>query len=345
MFFLITSSPVARSLADRYHGAVRLPVRNGEAMTDQRPAGMENRTEDAGAAKGTPPDDRPPPIPIALLIALPACILGLWVVLGLIPFFLASQPGAFGAAFGAVNALFSGLALAGVVVALLLQTRELQYLRQELGQQRGRLHPLQAAWNQTALAQRDSSEALKSQGESLLLASYLQAVAALLDSPAKAKQQKSVDVEQLEAVLQVLQPQVAAIVGIKTETPAETERVADSLERAVREFRGVLEANPLIPGESRALEAVRSALSTLKAELLAVASAIEDSPFLEHAIGHVEELLERSVPTEEGMPEAQNRLARYETAIIQMCSEVQRAARDYRRQSAQEQASPAAKEP
>lgn len=314
-------------------------------MSDQSSAGAGHKAGDADPAN-TPGSEKPgPPLPIALIVGLPAGILGLWVVLGLIPFLLASQPGTFGAAFGAVNALFSGLALAGVVVAIILQTQELGRLRQELGQQQARLHQLQAAWNQTALAQRDSSQAAKSQADCLLLASYLQAAAALLDSPAKAKQQKSIDVEQLEAVLQALQPQVAAIVGLQTETPAETERVADSLEKAVREFRGVLEAHPLIPGESRAVEAVRSALSTLKDELLAVASAIEDSPFLEHALGHVEELLERSVPTEEGMQEAENRLARYETAIIQMCSEVHRAAQDYRKQSARDQGAPPARVP
>ncbi len=314
-------------------------------MTDQRPAAAGNREDEAGPAKGPAPDDRPPPAPTALVVGLPALILGLWVALGLIPYFLSSQPGAFGAAFGAVNALFSGLALAGVVVALILQTRELRYLRQQLDHQRERLQESQAAWNQTARAERAASEALKNQADFLLLASYLQAVAAVLDSPAKAKQLKLVDLDRLGAVIRALQPKVDAIVGTETETPAETELVADSLKKAVRDFRGVLEANPLTPGGAQAVEAVRSALSILKSELLAVASEIEDSPFLEHAIGHVEELLERSVPTDEPIPEAENRLARYETAIIQMCSEVQRAAQDCRKQSAQDQASPAAKDP
>jgi predicted Zn-dependent protease len=195
------------------------------------------------------------------------------------------------------------------------------------------LEESQAAWDQTAQSQRDSAEALRSQADSLLLASYLQAVSAMLDASTKARQQKSVDVEQLDAVIQALQPQVDAIVGKETETPAETDVAAESLEQAVRDFRGVLEANPLRPGGGEAAEAVQAALRRLKDELLAVASDIEDSPYLEHAIGHAEELLEKSVPTDEAMPEAENRLARYETAIIQMCSEVQRAAQDHRRQS------------
>lgn len=40
--------------------------------------------------------------------------------------------GQFGDMFGAANATFSGLALAGVIIAILLQKRELQYQRREL---------------------------------------------------------------------------------------------------------------------------------------------------------------------------------------------------------------------
>jgi hypothetical protein len=42
------------------------------------------------------------------------------------------QSGVFGDTFGAVNALFSGLALGGVFVAILLQSQELQHQREEI---------------------------------------------------------------------------------------------------------------------------------------------------------------------------------------------------------------------
>jgi hypothetical protein len=309
-------------------------------MADPRSEGAGHREEDAGAAIGPGTDDRLPPIPIALVIGVPAVILALWVLLGLIPFFLASQPGAFGGAFGAVNALFSGLALAGVVLAIILQTRELRSLRQQLDRQQARIDESRAASDQTARAQRDLAEALGDQADSLLLASYLEAVAAVLDSPAKARQQKSVELEDLDAVIRALQPRVDAIVGRKVEPRAETDVTANALEEAVRDFRSVLEAHPLTPGDTEAAEAVQSALGRLKDELLAVASEIEGLPFLEHAIGHVDELLDRSVPTDEAMPEAGNRLARFETGIIQMCSEVQRAAQDHRKRSEQGSRSP-----
>jgi hypothetical protein len=43
-----------------------------------------------------------------------------------------NESGVFGDTFGAVNALFSGLALGGVIVAILLQSQELQYQREEI---------------------------------------------------------------------------------------------------------------------------------------------------------------------------------------------------------------------
>lgn len=43
-----------------------------------------------------------------------------------------SGPGIFGDMFGAANALFSGLALAGVIAAILLQSQELRFQREEL---------------------------------------------------------------------------------------------------------------------------------------------------------------------------------------------------------------------
>jgi hypothetical protein len=47
-----------------------------------------------------------------------------------------SHSGEFGDMFGGVNALFSGLAFVGVIYAILLQRRELQYQREELEQTR-----------------------------------------------------------------------------------------------------------------------------------------------------------------------------------------------------------------
>ena len=67
-----------------------------------------------------------------------------------------SGPGEFGDSFGAVNALFSGLALAGVIVTLLMQRRELSLQREELTLTRKELA-------RAAEAQEASGEALARQ--------------------------------------------------------------------------------------------------------------------------------------------------------------------------------------
>lgn len=68
---------------------------------------------------------------IAILVSLG--IIGLWV---LTLFLLKDKPdatrGTFGDMFGSINALFSGLALAGIILTILLQRKELSLQRQEL---------------------------------------------------------------------------------------------------------------------------------------------------------------------------------------------------------------------
>jgi len=77
------------------------------------------------------------------LIALAVCLVGLlwgasWYF---IPRCLSTwqERGTFGDMFGAVNALFSGLAFAGVIIAVMLQSKELRLQREELEQTREEL--------------------------------------------------------------------------------------------------------------------------------------------------------------------------------------------------------------
>lgn len=69
-----------------------------------------------------------------------ATVVGIWLLSwGLLGHFFAGRwehAGTFGDSFGAVNALFSGLALAGLVYAILLQQQELTDTREELKGQR-----------------------------------------------------------------------------------------------------------------------------------------------------------------------------------------------------------------
>jgi hypothetical protein len=74
-------------------------------------------------------------LPLLLIVA----VILVWVAGG---WFARTQtdPGVFGDMFGAVNALFSGLAFAGVIYAILLQRKELELQREELRQTRDELH-------------------------------------------------------------------------------------------------------------------------------------------------------------------------------------------------------------
>lgn len=82
--------------------------------------------------------------------------------------------GQFGDMFGAVNTLFSGLALVGLVYAILLQRQDLELQRRELELTREELR-------RSAQAQEKSEEALRAQVEAARSASYSQNIISLID--------------------------------------------------------------------------------------------------------------------------------------------------------------------
>ena len=85
------------------------------------------------------------------------------------------KPGVFGDMFGAVNALFSGLAFAGIIVAILMQRRDLEIQREELRLQREEL-----VLQREEMAR--ASNAQEAQGKVLLLTARLNANTALLEN-------------------------------------------------------------------------------------------------------------------------------------------------------------------
>ena len=82
--------------------------------------------------------------------------------------------GAFGDLFGAVNALFSGLAFAGLVYTIILQKQDLELQRNEITLNRTEL-------KKTAKAQQNSEKALIEQVEQMKTASKLNALKTLID--------------------------------------------------------------------------------------------------------------------------------------------------------------------
>lgn len=76
--------------------------------------------------------------------------------------------------FGSINALFSGLALAGIILTILLQRKELTLQRQELQDTREEL-------KRAATAQEKSKKALNRQAENLKISAELTALNTLVN--------------------------------------------------------------------------------------------------------------------------------------------------------------------
>lgn len=102
---------------------------------------------------------------LASAITLFQCIVGLAMFL-LIPD--STQRGTFGDMFGAVNALFSGLAFAGIIYTITLQRQELSLQREELILTRNEL-------SRTAAAQEKSELALAAQAKAATVSARLSA--------------------------------------------------------------------------------------------------------------------------------------------------------------------------
>lgn len=94
--------------------------------------------------------------PILLGIGFALVVIALWVATPFVVSLLyvdSDKRGQFGDLFGSINALFSGLAFVGVIVAILLQKQELALQRQELKETR-------AEMTRTADAQEAAQQAL-----------------------------------------------------------------------------------------------------------------------------------------------------------------------------------------
>jgi hypothetical protein len=85
--------------------------------------------------------------------------------------------GLFGDSFGAINALFSGLAFAGVIVAIMLQREELRLQRQELEQTREELRGQKEEQARMANAAAEQAQHLEQQAKHAAEAARLQLLA------------------------------------------------------------------------------------------------------------------------------------------------------------------------
>ena len=114
---------------------------------------------------------------LKIVIQVGIAILAIQIVFGLLVFTLIpdwGQRGQFGDLFGACNALFSGLAFAGLIYAILLQ-------REDLALQRSELELTRKELQRSAAAQEQSEMALRAQAHAAAQSAQLSAINFLLD--------------------------------------------------------------------------------------------------------------------------------------------------------------------
>lgn len=112
-----------------------------------------------------------------LLTKMILLVLVIWILSAILILFGLdnwSDRGTFGDLFGAVNALFSGLAFAGLIYTIVLQKQDLELQRKEIAQNRTEL-------KKSANAQQKSEQALVEQVEQMKLTARLNALKTLID--------------------------------------------------------------------------------------------------------------------------------------------------------------------
>ena len=112
-----------------------------------------------------------------LLILMILIVVVIWILSSFLIIFGLdnwSDRGTFGDLFGAVNALFSGLAFAGLIYTIVLQKQDLELQRKEIALNRTEL-------KKTSKAQQHSEKALIDQVEQMKIASKLNALKTLID--------------------------------------------------------------------------------------------------------------------------------------------------------------------
>lgn len=161
-----------------------------------------------------------PSITRALLLV--AAVVALWLAT---PFVVSrfyappTEAGSFGDLFGSINALFSGLAFAGLVYAILLQRRELELQRLEL----------QATREEMKLARAEAERSASAQEATARLA----AITTLIEHHRS-------QIDRINSTLRV--PDASHVTGFRSRQPTEAEKSeVAALEAEVAEYVSHLE--------------------------------------------------------------------------------------------------------
>lgn len=223
-----------------------------------------------------------------------------WATIGRLPlwWYPLQEAALFGDSFGYVNALFSGLALGGVVVAIFLQTMELRYQRKELEES-------QRIWNETAQsqaataeAQRQSLDRLKEQADALLMAGYINALVATTQRPpiGQITPEGQQAHDRVEAIAKVLDERVGSVLGT-LQPRTKGEWLSEHLQRLATAFQVQWDTCEKHGGKGMNIEDSKARLEELRRELTAVFQHFDDGLMMAstNVLDQIQSLAHRSV--------------------------------------------------
>lgn len=120
---------------------------------------------------------------ILLVCILLLAIIGIWFSSGywINSNYSVDERGTIGDMFGAINALFTGLAFAGIIVTIILQRNELALQREELKLQRQELIDTRNELRRSADAQEESQRAMSKQFNAMSLSARINGHGAILE--------------------------------------------------------------------------------------------------------------------------------------------------------------------
>lgn len=212
-----------------------------------------------------------------------------WIVVGFAPFLLYrwevfSEPmlpdklGEFGDAFGFTNTFFSGLAFGGVIIAIVLQTIELRYQRQEIRRANKEYHEQTDALQKTAYLNAAST----------LLQGYLAEIQTTQSNDAKDKHTRLM--RQLEVVLAMLKSDFE---GLDVHDRGVEEKFAQSrftelvrrLHSSHSDFINIVEPDEPITDDNRG--PIVDACKKARRQLVEVRELIQHAVFSSEEFAHI----------------------------------------------------------
>lgn len=214
-----------------------------------------------------------------LIVGIIVFVLLVWLIVGFIPIWtLGGLPdaGLFGDSFGFVNSLISGLALAGVIVAVRMQAKE--------------LHNSAIEQHETAIAQRASAEAQRRSVETLMLSSYINAAISVVNAPLLLTIEQEQSLSRVKHAMELAEQQLVDALPLKV-TPNRAVLVFNRLHDLVSQVK----AFDVYPQNEVTRKLMKESLPTVREKLMMLENDIAPVIFSK-LIGGVDDRLNMMEP-------------------------------------------------